>query len=124
MATPTQEKVMRHLKKLHQAMAVEFKSAPATANQDVTNFGQPASVLDLPYLRFVDLMVTTGLKKSTLWAIQDPRSPQFDEGFPPSYRLTPRTRVWKTAEVLAWIHSKQIVRAPTSNRSFAEAKGV
>ena len=113
---------MRHFKKLHKEIAVVFKSQPAAANEDVMGFAGTASILAQPHLRFGDLMIATGLKKSTLWAIQDPSSPQFDGSFPASYRLTARTQVWKTAAVLAWIASKEVQRCAAPNAGIAKAK--
>lgn len=75
------------------------------------------------HLRFEDLMALTGMKKSTLWAIQDPSASQYDPSFPPSYQLTARTKVWKAVEVLAWIESKLVVRGLGSeSASSAGAK--
>ena len=121
---------MIRLKKMQTALAraldLENATATATNTQSATGFDHPGtrvSVLDLPHLRFEDLMTATGLRKSTLWGIQQPGSPQFDETFPPSYRLTARTRVWNTAAVLAWIHSKEVLRQPILNSSTSDSEG-
>lgn len=75
-----------------------------------------------PHIRFDELMVFTGMKKSTLWAIQDPSASQYDPSFPPSYQLTARTKVWKTVEVLAWIESKLVVRRFSSEGASSDGE--
>lgn len=76
------------------------------------------------HIRFSELMALTGMKKSTLWAIQDTSASQYDPTFPSCYQLTARTKVWRTLEVLAWIESKQVVRVSTSSPALKHGKEV
>lgn len=75
-----------------------------------------------PRLRFDEVMVLTGLKKSTLRAIQNPKAPQYDPTFPLCFRLTARTMVWDTLSVLKWMESKQVNHAAASTQATSTAQ--
>lgn len=75
-----------------------------------------------PRMRFDELMVLTGLKKSTLRAIQNPKAAQYDPTFPPCFRLTARTMVWDTLSVLKWMESKQVIHAAAVPQATNQAQ--
>lgn len=82
-----------------------------------------ASSAMLPrHVRFSEVMALTGLKKSTLRAIQNPRAAQYDPSFPPSFRLTARTIVWNTHAILRWLESKQVIHASAGNPTISSSQ--
>lgn len=108
---------MKHHSTTATALTAAAQSMAPGKYMPLDDTGQPvisddALALPLrPHIRFIELMALTGMKKSTLWAIQDPSASQYDPSFPSCYRLTSRTKIWKTVDVLAWIQSKQVSRA-------------
>ena len=54
------------------------------------------------------LIELTGLSKSTLADIQNPRSPRFDRTFPAKVRLGARAVGWFFEDVLAWLKSRKV----------------
>lgn len=76
------------------------------------------------YIRPKGLLELTGLGKTTVSAMQDPASPQFDPTFPAAYRLTARTKVWKTSSVIDWIESRVAVNVPSAAHKTTVSSGV
>lgn len=91
---------------------------PDLAGHDRVSLGSSLK----PRLRFDELMLLTGLKKSTLRAIQNPKAAQYDPTFPPCFRLTARTMVWDTISVLRWIESKQVNHAAAITQATGPAQ--
>lgn len=91
---------------------------PDLAGHDRVSLGSSLK----PRLRFDELMLLTGLKKSTLRAIQNPKAAQYDPTFPPCFRLTARTMVWDTLSVLKWMESKQVIHAASSPQATNSAQ--
>lgn len=58
-------------------------------------------------IRQPELTIITGLSRSTLADIQNPKSPRFDPTFPPRVRLGVRAVGWFIADVLGWLSSRK-----------------
>lgn len=59
----------------------------------------------LVFIRLPDLLKMTGLCRSTVYNLMNPKSKYFDPSFPNSVGLTPngRSKAWSRAEVEAWM---------------------
>lgn len=69
-------------------------------------------MLDLQVIRNTGLRTITGLSRSTLSDIQNPKSPRFDPTFPAKVRLGSRAVGWFLEDVLVWLSSRKVVTAP------------
>jgi len=61
-------------------------------------------------LRMSNMTEITGLSKSTIYSLMNPRSPQHDESFPKPLRLTERSVGWLDSDVHDWIASRRGAR--------------
>lgn len=62
---------------------------------------------DTKVIRQPELKLMTGLSRSTLADMQNPRSLRFDPSFPPKVRLGARAVGWFLQDVLAWLSSRK-----------------
>lgn len=75
------------------------------------------------YIRFKAFRNLLEVSDSTLNAMMDPDSAQFDRSMPPAYQITARTKLWKTADVLAWIESRVVLNGKQPVASFNKEVG-
>lgn len=57
-------------------------------------------------LRLKGVTARTGLSRSTIYSLMDPKCSQYDPTFPKRIYLTFRTVAWVESEVVAWIEKK------------------
>lgn len=57
-------------------------------------------------LRLKAVMARTGLSRSTIYELGDPRSPRFDPTFPRRFQITRSTVGWVEQEVIAWLETR------------------
>lgn len=57
-------------------------------------------------LRLMQVLVITGLKKSTIYSYLNPKSPYFDESFPRQRKLGKRSVGWVASEIFQWVASR------------------
>lgn len=60
-------------------------------------------------VRQPELVHLTGLSRSTLADLQNPRSPRFDATFPAKIRLSARSVGYFLCEVLEWLEGRKVV---------------
>lgn len=62
----------------------------------------------LLFIRLPDLLKMTGMSRSTVYSLMNPKSKYFDPTFPKPVALTPngRSKAWNRAEVEAWMLSR------------------
>ncbi len=58
-------------------------------------------------IRLKEVILLTGLSRSTIYAKQDPASSQFDPDFPPKIKLGARAVGWLKEDLLTWLDSMQ-----------------
>jgi len=64
---------------------------------------------DKKVIRQRELTLITGLARSTLADMQNPKSPRFDPDFPPKVRLGVRAVGWFIVDVLGWLSNRKEV---------------
>ena len=57
------------------------------------------------------LVQITGLSRSTLADIQNPKSPRYDKTFPSKVRLGVRAVGWFFEDVIHWLNSRKVTRS-------------
>ena len=57
-------------------------------------------------LRLAQVLLITGLKKSTIYNLLNPRSPYFDQAFPRQRKIGKRAVGWLASEVFQWVASR------------------
>lgn len=62
-------------------------------------------------VRQPELVQLTGLCRSTLADLQNPRSPRFDKTFPSKVRLGMRAVGWFFEDVIDWLNSRKVTRS-------------
>ena len=62
-------------------------------------------------VRQPELVQITGLSRSTLADLQNPRSPRFDRTFPAKVRLGMRAVGWFFEDVIYWLNSRKVTRS-------------
>lgn len=60
-------------------------------------------------VRQPELVRITGLSRSTLADLQNPKSPRFDVTFPKKVRLGVRAVGWFVEEVIDWLSSRKVI---------------
>ena len=60
-------------------------------------------------VRQPELIRITGLSRSTLADLQNPKSPRFDVTFPTKVRLGVRAVGWFLEDVIDWLSSRKVV---------------
>jgi prophage regulatory protein len=60
----------------------------------------------LAILRLKAVIAQTGLSKSTIYDLGDPKSPRYDPTFPRRFQITPGTVGWVEQEVMDWLEAK------------------
>lgn len=70
-------------------------------------------------LRLKQVIEYTGIARSTVYNLMNPKSLQHDSSFPKSIQLTQRTVVWVVTELDAWIatrvaKSRKVETTPSS----------
>lgn len=58
--------------------------------------------------RIKDVILITGLSRSTIYEKQDPSSQRFDPDFPPKIKLGARAVGWLQSDISHWIDSMKI----------------
>jgi prophage regulatory protein len=58
-------------------------------------------------IRLKEVILITGLSRSTIYAKQDPGSSQFDPAFPQKIKLGARAVGWLKGDMLTWLDSMQ-----------------
>ncbi len=64
----------------------------------------PTSIPQL--LRLKQVQEHTGISRSTIYSMMNPKARAYDPTFPKSIQLSPRTVAWVAAELEAWIVAK------------------
>lgn len=62
---------------------------------------------DRRVIRLRQLVQLVGLARSTLYDIQNPKSPRFDPSFPTKVRLSGRAVGWFWLDVEAWLNARR-----------------
>jgi prophage regulatory protein len=58
-------------------------------------------------IRLDELISMTGLARSTLYDIQNPKSPRFDPSFPKKIKLSLRAVGFFLEDVIAWLNNRK-----------------
>lgn len=59
-------------------------------------------------IRMAELIAVTGLARSTLFDIQNPKSPRYDATFPQKLKLGLRAVGYFLEDVLSWLKSRKV----------------
>lgn len=70
------------------------------------NNGEFSPKTSLQMLRLDRTMSKTGLSRSTIYALLDPKSSQYDSSFPLQVNLGTKAVAWVEAEIDAWLQSR------------------
>jgi len=58
------------------------------------------------FIRLTEVIKLTGLSRSSIYAMLDPNSPQFDPTFPRQVKLSVRSVAWSSTELENWVLSR------------------
>lgn len=57
-------------------------------------------------LNIAKVMECTGLSRTTIYALNDPKSPYYDSSFPKKIQITQQRVAWSAKKLNTWIESK------------------
>ncbi len=66
-------------------------------------------------LRLKQVMARTGLGRSAIYYLSDPKSPRWDPLFPPRIKISARAVAWDEASLDIYIESRRGASAPTAS---------
>lgn len=85
------------------------KGTAKQRNTDQSNASIEPRARSAAILRLKQVMLMTGLSRSTIYDKINSKSPRFDESFPKQVSLGVGSVGWRESEVIAWIESRKCV---------------
>lgn len=96
---------------MHTAQTTQIKQTQSTQNASTPQSAQQSPHQNivpgqLRIIRLKQVIELTGLSRSTIYDVMNPKSTRYDPDFPKSIQLTQGTVGWVYTEVEQWIENK------------------